>query len=226
MSKKLYGLLLPVLAIMAFAAFGGVAQAAPHWYMCHNEGTESHKYLDKDCEEESASETGLYELLRLPETGAKTAVTGKGTLTLHQGTLEVTCDATFAGSIWNPANGGAGEDEITSFTNTNCKSNSPMCVTPAITALKLPWKTLLLAGAPIRDEIKGIEVDLTCEGVAVETFAGTLTPAIKNDSPTLAEFGAGSGELTGTGTAKPKATVTGSVSIEGPGGETIQAFNP
>lgn len=200
MSKKLYAACVPMFAVVAFAVMPAIAQATePHWYIG---GTKIN--------------------------ATKKAVTSNGVLTLHEGALEVRCTVADSGKIWNPSNGKAGEDEITAFTNSGCTTNNPECVTPEIVAipLSLPWKTILLNVTPIRDEIKGIAVELRCGGVKVEEFTGNLTPKLVNNTPSFAEFGEGSGELVGTGTAKPKATVTGDDNIQGSGGAIVEARNP
>jgi hypothetical protein len=218
MSRKMYALLLPVLAIAAMAMTAGAAQAAPHWFVCEKGGTE--KFETNQCAKKSAAGTFSWKLAGTAHVKVKTHTTA---LTLHALGITITCEVKDSGAIWNPAGGGAGEDEITVFTNENCVSSEPaVCSTPTIKPLGLPWKTLLLTVTPIRDEIKGVKVEVLCSGSSAGVFEGNLTPKIVNGSPTVAEFGTGSGELE-EATRHLKATVTGSDAIEGESGEAVKA---
>lgn len=210
MSRKFLLSFAPLLAVVAFAVMPAIAQAQPHWYS-----------------------NGV---LIAPGTKAKpkvVAVKTKGTLTLHALGNEITCKVKDKGSIWNPAGGGPGEDEITEFVNSECTSTVAICAAGEkleVIALNLPWYSLLLAGPPIRDEIyaevggvkKGIEVAIECSKTVKDVFTGILTPKI---GTSVAEFGEGSGEL-----KDPEGhvgTVTGNDTLEGPAGdETITVKNP
>jgi hypothetical protein len=215
MSKKLYAAFLPLFAVAAFAVMPAVAQAQPHWYS-----------------------NGVRIKLSTPVT-----VTTKGTLVLHAFGLTITCTVKDKGTIENPDNGTAGVDSITEFVNSACKSSNETepppkgCPAPEIGALGLPWKTLLLPGPPIRDEITGIKIEVKCSGAKVDEFFGTLTPKIVNGSPvttckeatdSFAEFDTpGSGFLSDAATPPNKATVTGNDFIEGPAGDRcITVKNP
>jgi len=179
MSKKLYGALLSVLAVVAFATMTSSAMALPHWYsngVKISEGT--------------------------AEKPNKVQVITWGTLTLENAALgKVICKVSDAGNVWNPAGGGNGLDEIVLFDLYECTSAT--CEgTVTVTAALLPWLTELVAGPPIRDRVKGISVTVKCTKPVVEaTFTGELTPEIVNGTsaakPSFAEFGAGSGELEG-----------------------------
>jgi len=218
MSRKLYAAFVPLLAIAAFVVAPAVAQAQPHWY--------SNGVRIKEGTKEKPNKVAI------------TTSTRTGKLRLEDATLGKHIESTIAdcGFVWNPAGGGAGEDEITCFTETNtvgnvCKEGEKETTKPT----KLPWKTILLAGPPIRDEIIGAEIDIECNGVVVATYEGNLTPEIKNGAPvatckeatdSFAEFGTGSGFLTNTATGT-KATVTGKDFIEGPAGDRcLTAKNP
>jgi hypothetical protein len=213
MSRKLYAALLPVLAVVAFAAMPAIAQAQPHWYSNGVKIKAGTKEVPNDVQ-----------------------VTTTGTLTLHALKRAIECKVKDKGSIWNPAGGGAGEDEITEFVNSECKivEGAAICTVATeleVIALNLPWYTILeVIAGEIRDRIyaevagvkKGIEVAIECKGTVEDVFTGMLTPKIGNS---VAEFGTGSGELEDP--AKNKATVTGNDAIKGPAGdETITAKNP
>lgn len=61
MSRKLYALLLPVLAIAAMAMTAGAAQAAPHWFVCEKLGTETGKLIDSECQKGTKGFWGMGE---------------------------------------------------------------------------------------------------------------------------------------------------------------------
>lgn len=212
MSKKLCGLLLPVIAIMALAAFGGVAQAAPHWQECTNAAGHEEEFSEHKCTTPEAG--GAFGWLDLPFNGEKREVLTHGTLTLIvRGGPSITCTVKDRGFIWNNA-AGEGEDEVTEFTNTNCKSTA--CTSPTITAEKLPWSSKLIAGPA--DEIKGIQIKAVC-GATTLTFTGTLTPAISEENGT-ATFSEASGELAA---GSVKAFAEGSDALELQNGWAVRA---
>jgi hypothetical protein len=201
MSKKIYAMLLPLLAVVAFASISGGAQAAEfHWYLCKHETSSTHKFSDSECQNEVAN-TGAYELVRLPFTSAKTLVDTFGTLTLKTNAgITVTCNVIDAGNIWNVSEATSGKDEIVEFVNFGCKTEVGTCATPEIKAKGLPWAAELAAG-PV-DKIKGIKVTLVCGGAEAGTVEGELKPTIANPTPTeslLATFSAATGTLTGAG---------------------------
>lgn len=219
MSKKLYGLLLPVLAIAAFASMSAAAQAAPQWVVpCHkvsaaNAGKGA--YSNSTCT--VLGGTKEFTKLLLPGEVRKVKTGGTLTLTANNG-LVLVCKVKDAGNIWNT--GGVGLDEVTAFVNECTSEQCPTVLT--VTAEKLAWGTeLFLMAGVIRDRIKGIQLHVVCEGVFEATFTGELTPRIVNGTPTAAEFGAGSGELSAGGGVT--ATVAGKDAIEGESGEVITA---
>jgi hypothetical protein len=223
MSRKLYAAFVPLLAVVAFAIAPAAAQAAPHWYSCHEVAAGTGKYTDPDC---TKLAKGNFELTRLPFTSAKTQVITWGKLTLHNATLgEVTCKKIDAGNVWNTVLANPGLDNIEAFTLYECTSTT--CEgTTTVTAAGLPWLTELVAGPPIRDKTTGISVTIKCTKPVVEaTFTGELTPEFVNDSPSYTEFGAGSGHLTSS--VFGEGTVTGKDKIMGfENQEQIQVFNP
>lgn len=215
MSKKLYGLLLPVLATLAFASMGAAAHAAPLWEICKNVGA-GHKFADAGC---SIATGGNWEWEEAPGVANKTRVftAGELTLTLASG-AKVTCQVADGGFIWNTAAGGM--DEITFFSNYECISApATACPTPEIKANGLPgtpWKTELaeVGGKPV-DKIKGITVTLFCSGSAVTTFnKGELAPTI---SESAAHFTGATGELENAAHEKAK--------VEGLDGITTSIFD-
>jgi hypothetical protein len=219
MSKKIYAMLLPVVAVAAFAIAPATSQAAVHWSKC--EKVAAGTFLDVGCTEAGGSKTFAWKVL--PFTEAKTQIVTWGTLTLTDSeALKVECKVIDAGNVWNGLEAAQGKDNIEVFVNYECKSAS--CATVTIAAKKLPYSTELAAG-PI-DKIKGIEITVNCSGTEV-TFTGELSPKVVNGTtqvaPTVAKFeGAGSETLTGPGTVT--ATVTGSDRITGfLNGEGIKA---
>jgi hypothetical protein len=241
MSTKLYAAFLPLFAVAAFVVLPAAAQATvPHWYSCENVGAEKGKFENNVCTKEGGKKE--FEWVRIKE-GTKekpfdVQVKTKGTLVLEIPGNKITCKVKDAGSIWNPAGGGAGEDEITEFLNSECVAEKAICATGEILevlALNLPWYSELeeVAGV-IRDRIyaevggveKGLEIGIECNKAGTKTvedvFTGILTPKIGVNA---AEFGPGSGELEDP--AHNKAKVSGTDTIEGPAGDVgITAKNP
>lgn len=229
MSKKLYGALLPILAVVAFASTSGVAQAVPHWYTCAEVEKETGKFEDANCAKEKAK--GNFELTRLPFTSAKTAVATHGQLKLEASTgAIVTCNVIDAGNIWNTTLAEVGKDEITVFTNVSCTSN--FCTTGlSVTPEGLPWETELSeAGGKFFDKIgtaaKKVKIHLVCTTPATNLlFEGTLEPEFVNGTlgrESFANFNKTGGLTAGTTTA----TVTGHDLIQGFLGENIIVKNP
>jgi hypothetical protein len=216
MSKKLYAPLLPFLAVVAFAVIPAVAQAAPHWY----------------------SNGVRIPFRNTPKVAVTTHSTPAGLSLIALG-HEIICTVSDTGHIWNPANEGAGLDEVNTFVNTACVATPPIC--PAgteleVIATELPWKTHL-TGPPFRIVIEGVEIDIQCSGVLVDTFRGTLSTAFHNGTagslaactatPTdsFGEFDAESGTLVDA--EGNKATADGKDCIWGPSGdEIITVKNP
>jgi len=225
MSKKLYAMLLPVLAIAALSVGAGSAQAAFHWYKCEQKA--GGKFSNSACTAEGAPKE--FEPVLLTET--KVPVTTWGTLTLvGSNGLSVTCNVLDYGYIWNPAGGGAGKDEITAFFNFECVANpATACKEPTITASGLSWPTELGAGPidTIGTVAKPIEVTLKC-GTETFLFKGELKPKVVNPTVSetmLVEFVAASGTLSGPGTLT--ATVSGKDHVVGSAhGENIFVKNP
>lgn len=100
MNKKLFAGLAPLLAVTAFVAAPGAAQAAPHWYIQN----------------------------ALVGPGHVTVAT-KGNLTLSALGATIQCKAADAEEIWNPV-GGAGEDLVTSFVLSGCKNKVASAACP------------------------------------------------------------------------------------------------
>lgn len=158
---------------------------------------------------------------KLLEPGVREHVMTSGTIssTTHFGetTTKTKCKVADEEIIENPAKGGNGVDEMTTYTLTGCKAAPSPCPGKEafeIKALGLPWQTHLIAGPPIRDVIEGIELETLCGGKPLAVFSGTLSPAVGNS---MLEFGAGSGELEGPGGAKT--SFTGKDKLKGPPGD-------
>jgi len=172
MRRKLLLSLAPAVAMVALAVMPAISQASPHWY-----------------------KNGVIVTKR-------TSVKTSGTLTFSlpaAGVEPVTCTLKDAEKIENPAEGGPGIDEMTSFHLTKCgpspcplntKGNRPAVTA---TALNTPWKTELVEVPPIADEIKGMELEVSCKGSGrLFLFSGNLRPWV---GAGLLEF---SSPLTGT----------------------------
>jgi hypothetical protein len=233
MSKKIYGALVPILAVVAFASISGVAQAAPHWYVCKHEAAKTHKWTDSSCSVENAKTEGEYERVRLPFNEEKTRVKTFGKLTLEASNgATITCFVDDHGKIWNTILANPGLDEIQVFENYECTSN--FCEEGlASTAEGLPWPTELVAGPPIRDKIgsaaKPVKIRLTCTKPATNLlFEGTLEPEFVNGTQanggtSFTSFSKTAGLKSGTITA----TVTGRDYVIGvENAEQILVFNP
>jgi hypothetical protein len=143
-----------MLVIAVFAAAPAAAQAQPHWFNHNN--------------------------LVGPEPGITKPFGGSIVYTLQA--VTVTCHLGGRMSIWNPVGGGAGEDEITAAKISHC-SRPAACpeTTTKVTTLGLPWHSQLIAGVPIRDEIKGIDLEFRVCGQPW-VCKGTLTPAVGKNS--------------------------------------------
>jgi hypothetical protein len=146
-----------------------------------------------------------------------------GTLTfdLTQLGVDVTCKVTDVEKISNPASGGPGLDEMTTFKLTGCKETgpAPLCATAMeVTAHGLPWHSHLAIEPPapgIRDVIEGIELSFKCKkGKSFGTFKGSLDPKVGNS---VLEFEGGKGLSGEFGTV----TVTGKDKLKGPKGDTV-----
>lgn len=234
MSKKLYGLLLPVLAVLAFAGMSGAAQAAPHFYICKHEAAATHEWVDSACSVKSPTKVGEYERVRLPFNEEKTRVTTFGKLTLEASTgAIVTCFVADRGKVWNTILENPGLDEITFFENYECTNN--FCTGGfSITAEGLPWPTELIAGAPIKDKLgtvaKPVKIHLQCSTPMVVNlvFEGVLEPEWVNGTQvnggtSFVNFVKTPGLKAGTVTA----TVSGKDYVIGTeNAEQILVFNP
>jgi hypothetical protein len=196
MKIKLFTSMAAVAAMAALAVVPAAASAAPHWY----------------------KKAKLVSGTVVTKTG--------GNLTFASPMASIKCKVSDTEEIWNPSAGGAGEDLVTAFTATACKVvvGSSACPkagsTPVVLANGLPWPSILVAGTPIRDEIKKVRFKVACNAGAVpDEFEGTLLPAVGNGK---LEFGGpGSGELQDP--SLNKMTVTGSDAIvAGPGKITAQ----
>ena len=199
MNKKLT-LLVPLLAVAAFAAVPAAAQAVPHWY-------------------KKGVAVGSVPI----------PVATAGALTLEALGNTIKCKVADTEEIWNPASGGPGQDLMTAFTLTKCvnKTVSPVCPKGAVEVLAngLPWPSHLISvpgGKEIRDEIQKVRIQLKCiPGAVTDEFEGTLTPEVGNG--VLVFGGSGGGTLL-DGSSNPM-TVTGKDKLKAPPG-MITAKDP
>jgi hypothetical protein len=237
MSKKLYGALLPILAVAAFGMAPAVAQAQPHWYICEKKATAVHEYVDSACSIKEAGK-GFYERVRLPfnEGTVKVRVKTFGVLTLTNATAgKIKCFVDDHGKIWNFSAATNGRDEVQVFENYECESVGATCKAGlAVTSEGLPWPTELVTGPPIRLKIGTaavpIKIRVKCTEPALNVvFEGELTPLWVNGTQanggvSFVEFGEGSGSLTSTIGA---GTVTGVDYVIGvEHAENILVINP
>ena len=100
-------------------------------------------------------------------------------------TRTIKCKVTDTEIVENPSGGGAGVDEMTTFSLTGCttKAVTP-CTSAAIIAtvgIVPPWSTELFGPAPtIRDRIKGMEIEFKCSnGKVLGNYKGELTPEVE-----------------------------------------------
>ena len=200
MTKKLYGALVPLLAVAAFAGMPAAAKAAPHWY---KEGT------------------------RLPFTSAQTGTVmyGQTSMTMSNG-IGMACKVLAAGNVWNSILASDGKGNVEVFDNLQCLSSE--CPQISIEYNGLSWQTGLteIVGGTIRDSIPVI-MYMNCSGTALD-WTGTLEPKVVNGTsktaPSHLEFGASSGTLTASD--GETATWNGQIKIEGEEQELIAAKNP
>jgi hypothetical protein len=200
MDKKFVSLV-PLLAIAAFGVMPAAAQAVPHWY-----------------------KKGV-----LVGSSPVTVATS-GTLTLSALSTTIKCKVKDSQQIWNPASGGPGEDLMTAFTLSGCKTkvSSPTCPKgkAEVIANGLPWPSRLFStpppGSVIRDEIMRVRLLVRCvPGTPGDEFEGTLTPEVGNG--VLNFGGPGGGTLLDSG-SNPM-TVTGPDKLIAPPGK-ITAKDP
>jgi hypothetical protein len=151
--------------------------------------------------------------------GGQVPVKTSGTLAfdLTQFGVTVTCKVKDTETVLNPAGGGPGFDEMTSFKLSHCTElgPAPLCATVMeVTALGLPWHSHLVSEPPVvRDDIEGIELAFKCKkGMSFGVFRGSLDPRVGSS---VLEF-EGSKALSGEfGTV----TVKGNDSLKGPKGD-------
>lgn len=170
--RKRTAVLAPLIAVLALAVIPAAAQAVPHWYKKN-----------------------------VLVGSAPVPVATTGALTLEALGTKVKCKVKDTEEIWNPASGGPGEDLMTGFTLTGCKSmpGSSACPKGPVEVLAngLPWLSKLvsiLPGPVIRDEILKVRLLLRCiPGTPGDEFEGTLSPEV---GVGVLNFGPGSGTLT------------------------------
>jgi len=171
MRRRLLAGLVPLVVVSALVALPAAAQAAPpHWFQGKVEVT------------------------------SPTTVTTGGSLTFTMPMATIKCTVTDAEEIWNPVGGGAGEDQMLSFALTACKVKvgTSACPkkgsSPVVIPLGLPWRSILVAGTPIRDEFPKVGFKVACNAGAVpDEFFGSLSPAVGKGK--LVFGGPGSGTL-------------------------------
>jgi hypothetical protein len=198
--KKLHSLI-PLLALVAFAAIPAAAQALPHWY-----------------------KKGV-----IIGSSPVTVVTS-GAFTVTTPSLTVKCKLSDSEEIWNPASGGPGQDLMTSFTFAGCKNKASSAACPKNTAEVLPnglpWPSHLISSTSsptvIRDEIQKMRLIVRClAGTVPFEYEGSLTPEVGNGA--LIFGGPGGGALL-EGGINPL-TLTGKDKMTAPPGK-ITAQDP
>lgn len=200
MKKQLLGLM-PLLAVVAFAAVPAAAQAAPHWYK-------------KNVLIGSSPVT----------------VATSGNFTVMTPSVTVKCKLVDSEEIWNPASGGPGQDLMTSFTFSGCKNKSSSAACPknsaTVVANGLAWPSHLVSstGTPpvIGDEIQKMRLLVQClPGTVPLEYEGSLTPEV--GAKGALEFGPTSGTLLSGGVIP--LTLTGKDKLTAPPGK-ITATDP
>jgi len=221
--RKLCMGLAPVLAIVAFAAAPGAAQATvPHWFSNSIE-------LSKECptpkigEECSPISIGYGHLELKGEVGS----------VLHS---VIQCQNVIAGISWNPEDGTAGKGEIDAFGTFNCEATTCGVEKTEVVAEKLPWGGQLLeegtVEVPFRAETTKIKVGVFCNGTRALGFgSGTgknapLAPAGADKgtgakSPGFETFDTGSGELEAEPPFTGKSKTLGKVHLLGYAGQEL-----
>ena len=154
--------------------------------------------------------------------GQKVNVATSASLTLRllqqTGEPTIKCKLKDSETVENPVGGGAGVDEVTAFTLSGCKTTSTSLCRGKLfefTASNLPWRTHLIDGSPITDELEGIELLGSCTAPGeVVRLEGTLTPAVVGSA---LDFSTSSGKLGGN---YGQASVTATDKLKGPKGDT------
>jgi hypothetical protein len=219
MSSKLYAAMVPLLAVAAFVALPMTAQAASHWYRCHEVAAGTGKYQDAGCTKKA---TGNFELTRLPFETETATISVAGRLTFLSATWDgLVCSVTGDGKIWNTNVAVAGKGEVQGFEFYEC--NMPSCKKGlAATSEGLPWSTELLSGPPIRSKLTGVKIRIKCEEPTFNVlFTGELKPEWVNGNPSLVEFDSESGSLASSDGAL---TFAGHIAVES--SDDIQVFSP
>lgn len=202
MRRKLLVSVAPLIAIAALGSMAGVAHAVePTWF-----------------------QKGL----ELPKIGEPvTLVNSKSVFGVfwEGGLVRFKCKVLDKEKIWNPEPFNTpGRDEITEATFPKCaqdKRRYDPCSGHherlEMEALGLPWASVLISGAPIRDEITGVKLRAHCSVSAFEeTYKGTLTPAVRVNE--LSFLGPASGELEESGSGH-KILILGEDKLHAPGGK-------
>lgn len=216
MYRKLIVSLTPLLAATAFAVIPAVAQGAVWEHCVQGKGAEEFK--DHQCNGKAPGGGWIWQVI--PETTAtsqtKDQVKFAGFLTLVVNNGQrITCYARGKGVVWNE--NGQGHDEITQFINAQCVPK-PACSPVSIVPEALPYKSVLLQGPPIMDEITGIKVHVVCNTI-IASFTGTLKPTVSTENGETT-FSEGSGTLIGP---KPfTAFAEGTVQIEQESGWAVR----
>jgi hypothetical protein len=171
--------------------------------------------VQKECEKEVDQEfaqTGASKYGATPEEAVSKCIA------LHGGKeFKIKCKKKDKETIYNPAGGRAGRDEVTEWVLSGClgePSPCPIGTKMEVISQNLPWPSHLIPGPPIRDVIENIVWEIKCSGSRLDTFTGTLMPTIGNS---VDVFGAGSGEVEDS--FGNKATVTGTEKLIGPIGD-------
>ncbi len=188
MSKNRFVTLALLASATMFGVVPAVAQAVPSWY---SNG-------------------------KLIPAGEIVPVETSGALTFKVEKHTVKCSLKDFETIENDPNL-TGLDLIQRFSLAGCTSKVPLCPTGAqaeIIAEALPWKSRLLAGPPIKDEVAGMLFNVICGGAVIDFYHGTLFPEVGNS---VLKFGAGSGVLLNSKGNPVK--VTGSDKLKGPPGD-------
>src|ERR1700733_542870 len=189
--NKLHAVLVPLLAVVALAAAPAIAQAEPYW-------TSNGKVI--------------------PE-GQTENVNTAATLVFTIPGATIQCKLKDKETIENPVGGGPGVDHMTTFALAGCTPKPSGCTgsSKAEIIANPPWATELVSGITIRDELKGMELEVKCSNNTVlGIYKGALSPAV---GASVLEFDSGSGHLEDITKTKTM-TVSGSDKMTGPMGDS------
>jgi len=230
MSKKLYALFVPLLAVVALVAVPAAAQAAPQWFLCKKVAAGTGKFTTISCGTEKAASN--FEKVLVGNLSSAVLVTSKNVAgvnaVLKTATGSITCTTvTDESFIWN--RGGRGRD-INEVEFSGCTAAGALAGCTVATPIVVEASTRLEEEAAkfynkyfAVSEEPFTEVTLSGAGcAAVGTFPVTGTArgeiATGGTGGKIQKFNAGEKTLKFLGA---EAEFTGETEQEGPGGAGV-----